>query len=177
MAERPRRHCKATRVLCFSREANNRVASNSYEITSRCRQTRPRVWSDGLPVWGDGCAFRCTRRCAFTTRSTCVFCKKKMPTRDRKKKRHKRRRAVWKQARRKRRRTRRNRDLDTDLLLLQLVRQLQGQTIYARPPVDPYTRGGNVPPLRSSHRVALDEYRQATVPRPVMPPGPPPEFR
>ena len=78
----------------------------------------------------------------------------------RKQKRHKRRHTLWKQARRKRRRARRGLE-DTDLMLLHLLQQLQGHTLYPRPPVDPYARGGNVPPMQSSHRVAFDQYRQA----------------
>ena len=96
-----------------------------------------------------------------------------MPKRDRKKKRHKRRHTLWKQARRKRRRARRGLE-DTDLMLLHLLQQLQGHTLYPRPPVDPYARGGNVPPMQSSHRVAFDQYRQAAA-RPQVVVGPPGE--
>ena len=95
-------------------------------------------------------------------------------------KRRKHHRAMRRVARRRRRRIRRRRarprEADaTQLILLQLLQQMRRTGLYAKPPVDPYGRGGSVRPLRSSHRVALDEYRQASA-NPALPvPGPPAE--
>ena len=94
-------------------------------------------------------------------------------------KRRKHHRAMRRVARRRRRRIRRRRarprEADATQILLQLLQQMRRTGLYAKPPVDPYGRGGSVRPLRSSHRVALDEYRQASA-NPALPvPGPPAE--
>ena len=57
----------------------------------------------------------------------------------------------------------------TQVLLLQLLQQMQGHIAYAKPPVDPYARGGRVPPLPHAAHVAVQEYGAAAA-RP--PPGP-----
>jgi len=56
-------------------------------------------------------------------------------------------------------------------MLLQLLHQMR-QT-HAKPPVDPYARGGNVAPLPHAAHVATQEYLRAGA-RPVVPAEPAP---
>ena len=92
--------------------------------------------------------------------------------RRKRRKHHKSKRRAHRRARRrKRRRARREHPQTEDvtqLMLLQLLQQMYGR--HAKPPVDPYARGGKVAPLPHAAHVSAREYnRAAAAPGPAAP--------
>ena len=95
--------------------------------------------------------------------------------RRKRRKHHKSKRRAHRRARRrKRRRARREHPQTEDvtqLMLLQLLQQMYGR--HAKPPVDPYARGGKVAPLPHAAHVSAREYNRAAA-APVIPAEAPP---
>ena len=96
--------------------------------------------------------------------------------RQKRRKHHKsKRRQLRRTRRRARRRVRASRGTAPDvtqLLLLQLLQQMIGRP-YAKPPVDPYARGGKVAPLPHAAHVSAREAQRAFAAAPVVVPAAP----